>query len=223
MICLTLSGNTLSSCLEEIRANREYIDLAELRLDLLSEDEQRKAAEFPAMADLPVILTLRRKEDGGKCTLSERERRQLLLSALEGNFAYVDIEEDVKKNDVEAKAREKGVKIIRSFHDFSGIPDDIYSRIYRLAERGDIAKAAVTPHTIQDLLTLFRISEELKDIPKIIIGMGDWGIPIRILYKKAGSLLTFASSGNAVAPGQVSARDLKLLYRADKENDRTAI
>lgn len=223
MICLTLSGNTLSSCLEEIRANREYIDLAELRLDLLSEDEQRKAAEFPAMADLPVILTLRRKEDGGKCTLSERERRQLLLSALEGNFAYVDIEEDVKKNDVEAKAREKGVKIIRSFHDFSGIPDDIYSRIYRLAERGDIAKAAVTPHTIQDLLTLFRISEELKDVPKIIIGMGDWGIPIRILYKKAGSLLTFASSGNAVAPGQVSARDLKLLYRADKVNDRTAI
>ena len=152
MICLTLSGNTLSSCLDEINQNREYIDLAELRLDLLTEEEQKRAAEFPAMAGMPVILTLRRKEDGGKCTLSERERRQLLLSALDGDFSYVDIEEDVKKNDVEAKAREKGVKIIRSFHDFSGIPDDIYSRIYRLSERGDIAKAAVTPHTIQDRL-----------------------------------------------------------------------
>ena len=59
-------------------------------------------------------------------TLSEKERRALLLSALDGDFAYVDIEEDVKKNDVEEKARAKGVKIIRSFHDFSGIPDDIY-------------------------------------------------------------------------------------------------
>ena len=223
MICLTLSGNTLESCLEEIEANRSYIDSAELRLDYLTPEDQKKAASFPSMAELPVILTLRRKEDGGKCTLSERERRSLLLSALDGDFAYVDIEEDVKKNDVEDKAREKGVKIIRSFHDFSGIPDDIYSRLYRLAERGDIAKAAVTPHTTQDLLTLFRIAEELKDVPKIIIGMGDWGIPIRILYKRAGSLLTFACSGEAVAPGQVSARDLKLLYRADQVNERTGI
>ncbi len=223
MICLTLSGNTLSGCLEEIRQNRAYIDLAELRLDFLSPEEQRRAAEFPAMTDVPLILTLRRKEDGGRCTLSEKERRQLLLAALDGDYAYVDIEEDVKKNDVEQKAREKGVRIIRSFHDFSGIPDDIYSRIYRLAERGDIAKAAVTPHTIQDLLTLFRISEELKDVPKIIIGMGDWGIPIRILYRKAGSLLTFACSGEAVAPGQVSAKDLKMLYRADQVNERTGI
>ena len=45
MICLTLSGNTLSSCLDEIRQNREYIDLAELRLDLLEPEEQKKAAE----------------------------------------------------------------------------------------------------------------------------------------------------------------------------------
>ena len=223
MICLTLSGNTLASCLDEIKQNRQYIDLAELRVDLLQEDEQKKASSFPSMTDVPVILTLRRKEDGGKCVLSEKERRQLLLSALDGDFAYVDIEEDVKKTDVEDKARSKGIKIIRSFHDFSGIPDDIYSRIYRLAERGDIAKAAVTPHTIQDLLTLFRIAEELKDVPKIIIGMGDWGIPIRILYKKAGSLLTFASSGEAVAPGQVSAKDLKMLYRADQVNERTGI
>ena len=223
MICLTLSSSTLESCLDEIRENRKYIDLAELRLDLLNPDEQKKAASFPSMTDVPLILTLRRKEDGGRCELSEKERRQLLLSALDGDYAYVDIEEDVKKNDVEMKAREKGVRIIRSFHDFSGIPDDIYSRIYRLSERGDIAKAAVTPHTIQDLLTLFRISEELKDVQKIIIGMGDWGIPIRILYKKAGSMLTFACSGAAVAPGQVSAKDLKVLYRADKVNERTGI
>ena len=139
MICLTLSGTTLASCLDEIRQNREYIDLAELRLDYLVPEEQKKASSFPAAAGLPVILTLRRKEDGGRCTLPERDRRQLLLEALDGDFAYVDIEEDVKKNDVEAKAREKGVKIIRSFHDFSGIPDDIYSRIYRLSERWDIA------------------------------------------------------------------------------------
>ena len=223
MICLTLSGSTLMENAETIRSNRAYIDAAELRVDYLNEDEQKKASLFPAMVDIPVILTLRRTIDGGRCGLSERQRRSILLSALEGDFAYVDIEDDIKRSDVEDKAREKGVKIIRSFHDFSGIPDDIYSRIYKAAEKGDIAKAAVTPHSVADLLTLFHVSDELKGIDKIIIGMGEWGVASRILYKRCGSMLTFAASGTAVAPGQVNARDLKLLYRADRISDRTAI
>ena len=223
MICLTLSSSTLDGCCEQIRRNRDYIDIAELRLDLLDGSETEKANAFPTMAGIPVILTLRRVSDGGRCALSERARRQLLLAALEGDFAYVDIEEDVKKSEVEAKAREKGVKIIRSFHDFEGVPEDIYSRIHHLTERGDIAKAAVTPHSIHDVLMLFHVADELKDVPKIIVGMGEWGIPLRILYARTGSFLTFACDGEPVAPGQVSARDLKLLYRADRVDGRTAI
>ncbi len=222
MICLTLSSPTLELCQEEIRKNREYIDMAELRLDLLDPEEMKRASLFPSMTDVPVILTLRRECDGGRCTLPERQRRAILVSALDGDFKYVDIEEDIKRNEVEIKAREKGVKIIRSFHDFEGMPEDIYSRIYRLSERGDIAKAAVTPHSVQDLMTLFRIADELKDVPKIIIGMGEWGVPLRILYRKSGSMLTFASD-REVAPGQLSAKSLKTLYHADQVDDRTAI
>ena len=222
MICLTLSAATLEENAELVRANRAYIDIAELRVDLLNEDEQARASLFPAMVDIPVILTLRRVQDGGRCALSERHRRQILLSALEGGFAYVDIEEDIKRNEVENAARERGMKIIRSFHDFEGMPEDIYSRIYRLSERGDIAKAAVTPHSVQDLMTLFRVADELKDVPKIIIGMGEWGVPLRILYRKSGSMLTFASD-REVAPGQLSAKSLKTLYHADQVDDRTAI
>ena len=73
------------------------------------------------------------------------------------------------------------------------------------------------------MLTLFRISDELKDVEKIIIGMGEWGIPTRILYRRCGSMLTFASDGDAVAPGQISAKELKTLYHADRVTDRTAI
>ncbi len=223
MICLTLSAQSIDECCEQIRRNREYIDIAEVRADFMSKEEQKRLSELPAMTDVPLILTLRRVEDGGRCTLSEKARRQVLLPALDGDYAYVDIEEDVKKGEVEAKARERGIRIIRSFHDFSGIPDDIFLRLQRLAEKGDIAKAAVTPHSILDVLKLFRIADELRDVPKIIVGMGEWGIPVRILYRRAGSLLTFASDGAAVAPGQLTAKELKTLYRADKVNDETAI
>ena len=59
MICYTLSEPTLSGCLKQIEQNREYIDICELRLDLLDEDEQKNAHLFPELVDIPVILTLR--------------------------------------------------------------------------------------------------------------------------------------------------------------------
>lgn len=222
MICLTLSGSTLSDDLRAVKENREYIDMCELRLDFLTEDEQKRASIFPSLVDLPVILTFRRLQDGGCLNISEKSRRAILVSALDGDFKYVDIEEDVKRSEVEDKAREKGVRIIRSLHDFEKVPEDIYSKLYHLSEKGDIAKVAVTPRSFQDVFTLFRVEEELKGVDKIVIGMGEYGVATRILYKKLGSMLTFASS-NEVAPGQISAKELKLEYRADHVNDRTAI
>ncbi len=226
MICLTLSGPSIESNLKEFNDNRSYIDICELRLDLLSPQEQKKAYTFASLVDLPVILTMRRVSDGGKCTMSERNRRAFLIETLKaGSFSYVDIEDDVKKNDIELCAREKGVKIIRSYHNYEKVPEDIFSRILALSKRGDIAKVALTPNSVQDVITLFRINEELKDIDKIVIGMGDWGVSTRILYKKMGSLLTFGSSVSKsnIAPGMISVKELKELYRADKINDRTGI
>ena len=224
MICLTLSGPTILDNLKALADNKDYVDICELRLDLLSPSEVAKAADFPSMVDIPVILTLRRVSDGGKCTLQEKARRSLLIDTMKnGGFSYVDIEDDVKKSDVEEAAHSLGMKVIRSYHDFEGVPADIFSRVHSLASRGDVAKIAVTPHNTADVMTLFRINEELKDVPKIIIGMGEWGVDTRILYKKMGSILTFGSNGKAVAPGMISARELKLLYRADQLNDNTGI
>lgn len=226
MICLTLSGPTIEDNLKEFRDNRSYIDICELRLDLLSPEEQKKASLFPSLVDLPVILTCRRTQDGGKCNMTERNRRSLMIATLNGGeFAYVDIEDDVKKNDVEETARAKGVRIIRSYHDFEKVPEDIFSHLMALSRRGDIAKIAVTPHSISDVMTLFRINDELKDIEKIVIGMGDWGVCTRVLYRKMGSILTFGSSVSkeGIAPGMISVRDLKELYRSDRVNDRTGI
>ena len=224
MICLTLSGPTLLDNLKALNDNKDCVDICELRLDLLSPSEVCKAADFPSMVDIPVILTLRRVSDGGKCTLQEKARRSLLIETMKnGGFSYVDIEDDVKKSDVEEAAHSLGMKVIRSYHDFEGVPADIFSRVHSLASRGDVAKIAVTPHSTADVMTLFRINEELKSVPKIIIGMGEWGVATRILYKKMGSILTFGSNGKAVAPGMISARELKYLYRADKLNENTGI
>ncbi|MGD1816934.1 MAG: shikimate dehydrogenase [Pleomorphochaeta sp.] len=237
MICLTTTESTLTNALKQVERNKPYIDMVELRLDLLEEAELASAQIFPRLCALPTIATFRRVSDGGKSQLSDKIRMiKLREIVLQGDFSYVDIEEDVKKSDLKIKGeddsprfdfenelRNKGVKIIRSFHDMEKIPANLFSLVTKLAKKGDIPKVAVTPNTIVDVVSLFRINEELKDVKeKIIIGMGDYGVCTRILYKKIGSLLTFASE-NEIAPGQLSAKSLKLLYKADQVNNRTNI
>ncbi|NCB01073.1 MAG: shikimate dehydrogenase [Spirochaetia bacterium] len=223
MIALVLTGTSLDENITLIKQNKSYIDLVELRIDLLSPEEQKKAYTFPSLTPLPVILTCRRKIDGGAFTESEKLRLTLLEETIKGNFAYIDIEEDIKKSTLLQKAIDKGIEIIRSFHDFTSIPTDLYHRITKIAAKGSIPKIAVTPNSILDVIHLFRIEQELKHIEKkIIIGMGPFGVPTRILYKRLGSMLTFTSV-NEIAPGQISAKNMKTLYRGDKVNERTHI
>jgi 3-dehydroquinate dehydratase/shikimate dehydrogenase len=81
---------------------RKLIDLAELRVDCLDPDERFLIRSFPEKAGVPVILTIRRKIDGGQYIGGEGARIVLLSKGLafadanrRRNFAYVDIEEDL--------------------------------------------------------------------------------------------------------------------------------
>ena len=74
--------------------------MADLRVDYLTEDEQLYARRFPAMINVPCILTIRREVDGGKFDGTEFSRTALFGRALAfadqnpaKNFAYVDFEE----------------------------------------------------------------------------------------------------------------------------------
>ncbi|MDY4611368.1 MAG: shikimate dehydrogenase [Sphaerochaetaceae bacterium] len=226
MLCLTLTGTTLDEDFSQYERNKAWIKLVELRIDLLDENELDRAASFPQRVDVPVILTCRRVSDGGKCDLQERQRLNLLKRVAAGDFSYVDIEDDVKKSDFEQELHARGVKIIRSFHDCEGMPADIYSRLSRMATKGDIPKIAVTPRTFMDVISLFRVEQELAEVPeKIVIGMGEMGVPTRILYKRTGSFMTFCSDGKSAggAPGHLTPKVMSELYRADQIDKQTHI
>jgi 3-dehydroquinate dehydratase/shikimate dehydrogenase len=223
MICLVLSETTIEENIKLLEQNRAYIDLAELRVDYLKENQYENIIPFSNNANIPLILTCRRTSDGGKFNKSEKERADILSKALEGSFTYIDLEDDFKKSSLENLAKSKGVQIIRSYHDFEKVPSDIFHRINKIAKEGEIPKIAAMVTSVSDLITLFKVKEELKGVDKkIVVGMGDFGFPTRILYKKIGSMLTFVSS-NEVAPGHISAKEMKILYKADKVDDNTRI
>ena len=76
-ICLCLCGKTLDEDLEILDKYRNWIDIAELRVDYLSNDERLYVSKCPAMAGIPCILRIRRKIDGGEAMEGEENDRTI--------------------------------------------------------------------------------------------------------------------------------------------------
>jgi 3-dehydroquinate dehydratase/shikimate dehydrogenase len=235
-ICLCLTGKTLARNQEILEKNRKYVDLAELRVDCLDPDERFLIRRFPEMVRVPVILTIRRERDGGLFVGGEGARITLLSKGLafaeadrRHNFAYVDLEEDLDVPSLEEAVRTFGTRIIRSFHDFSGVGENLSGRMRNLRRAGDeIVKAAVMPQSMSDVVKVYETARETWNMEKIILCMGDYGHNTRILANLLGSYLTYAAvQGEADfppgAPGQISPQDLVDFYRFRSISAKTRI
>ena len=227
MLCLTLNGATMQENFAVLAQNEPYVQILELRIDTLNLDlktELEAATTFPAHTKLPVILTCRRKTDAGQFTQSERKRLSLLKKVSAGNFAYVDLEANVRKSAFEQELKAQGKKIIKSIHSFDGLPDNLELKISHIIAKGDIPKVAVQINGIKDLVNLFKLAKRFDKVDeKIIIGMGRYGLASRVLYRKLGSMLTFCSAYDPQAVGLIGARTMKELYRADQVGPQTSV
>ncbi|MDR0600638.1 MAG: type I 3-dehydroquinate dehydratase [Treponema sp.] len=224
-ICLCLTGKTLAQNLEVLDKYRKYADMVELRVDCLEADERFVIRRFPEQAGLPVILTIRRRIDGGHFNSGEGARVSILSRGLafaetdrRRNFAYVDLEEDLEVPGLEEAVRTFGTRIIRSFHDLKGITN-VTQRLKAMCRVGDeIVKAAVTPQNMEDVFTLYRaVRRECYGMEKIVLCMGPLGVNTRILAEHMGSCFTYASpleeNYPIAAPGQLDPKDLVENYR----------
>src|SRR6185503_11544677 len=149
----------------------------------------------------PVILTLRRPQDGGKYSGSEEERRMLLRSAIAEGVDYIDLEEDVAA----MIPRYGKTKRIVSLHDFRKTPDNLEEIHARLAALdADIVKIATTANNTHDNLRLLQLMRNAS-VPTVAICMGDIGTPSRILAGRFGAPFTFATFHHerTLAPGQL--------------------
>jgi 3-dehydroquinate dehydratase/shikimate dehydrogenase len=225
-ICLSVIESTIEENIARIDEFRDAIDLVELRADFLREDEIPYIARFPAKAGLPVILTLRRKSDGGMFSGDEEERVRIMKNALDGGFSYVDCEEDLGSTGIEEKIEAGGGgRVIRSFHDFTGIPDNLTARMKNIARRPqELPKASVMPKCSADLYKLITCFRELEGMEKILLGMGTFGFPTRVLAPLLGSFLTFCSVPDRLAAsGHIDPHTISTLYRFRQISSKTAL
>ena len=235
-ICLCLTAKTLGRNLQILERYRKHVDLVELRVDCLDPDERLFIRRFPEQANVPVILTIRRDIDGGYYVSGEGARVNLMAKGLayadmdkRKNFAYIDLEEDLRVPSLEEAARTFGTRIIRSYHNIKGDEDNLSAKIRSMLNNGDeIIKVGITANSTWDVLNILRAGKELKGRDKIFIAIGHYGIYSRILAEQFGSFLSYTSpsaENDAVhgAPGQFDAEVMDRLYRFRKITAATKI
>jgi 3-dehydroquinate dehydratase/shikimate dehydrogenase len=224
LVCLSLTARTIAENLAVLERYRDIIDIVELRADLLDPSEAFALRDFPSLAGLPCILTVRRKCDGGGFVDGEGQRLVMLAKAIayarpdkSANYAYVDLENDFRVPSIEEACHTFGTRVIRSRHDVSGMPRDLDEAWSELAlEPHEIPKLAVTPKSAADFTALINWATALPRGERIIVGMGEYGMPSRILAERLGSCLAYTSairSGLPIAaPGHLDPVALQETY-----------
>src|SRR5689334_4248710 len=197
----------------------EGADLIELRLDCLERAPENLAEKIRG----PVILTYRPSEQGGHRELTREERLKFWKTAPRGENIWWDIEGDLAHELAPDWSR-----VIVSHHDFNRVPDDLHDLYQRLAATpAHVIKIAFQADDISDCIAAFellaRARREGREI--IPIAMGNAGIATRVLGPSRGAFLTYGSQDDesATAPGQVTVRNLRELYRISEIDGDTIV
>lgn len=226
LICTPLVGRTFDRLIAELdEVLPKKPDVLEWRVDFFEDIGDATAVIAAATAiknkagKVPLLFTRRSVSEGGEnITLSEAQVISLYRAVCASNCIDL-IDYEIAKGpaniaQVRASACDNGVLLVLSFHNFSFTPGlETLTEQFLLADQlgADVAKVAVMPRDLDDLLTLLtatrQASKKLR-IPLISMSMGPLGAITRVAGSVFGSAMSFAVGAASTAPGQLPIEDL---------------
>jgi 3-dehydroquinate dehydratase / shikimate dehydrogenase len=230
-VCLALSGDTIDDMLASAESMARDNPFLEFRLDYL----KQPLAGLPKIHRflethqyVTAIGTCRRAENGGRFKGSLASQLEVLTKAHAAGCQIVDLEiQSALKAKREAIARLRSrAGLIVSFHDFRATRnlDETLEKMLKVP--ADFYKVVSTATTLSDNVTMMKFLQTQSDQHALIgLCMGEQGIISRVLSVRAGSVFTFGavSADLKTAPGQISAGDLRSIYRIDQVDAATRV
>lgn len=226
LICTPLVGRTLDAILGELAVVLpKKPDVLEWRVDFFEKIGDAAAVIAAAAAikkeagSIPLLFTRRSTIEGGeKIALDEAQVIAMYTAVCESKtIDLIDYEmanEAANIVRVREAAKANGIKLVLSFHNFSYTPglETLAAKFLTADQLGaDVAKVAVMPRDLDDVLTLLTATREASKklrIPLVSMSMGPYGAMTRLFGWTFGSAMTFAVGASSSAPGQVPIEDL---------------
>ncbi|HVZ59733.1 MAG TPA: shikimate dehydrogenase [Terriglobales bacterium] len=230
-LCVPVIGDSPAEMFrkaEEVVKSNSFI---ELRLDYL----RTPAQALPPLKrfldyhpQVTAIATCRRVPGGGKFRGSVASEVDLLTKAASAGCQIIDVEIETAEamKPAEYERLRSRATVVLSFHDFKGTRklQETFSKMQ--AYPADFYKVVSTATRLYDNVVMMRFLQEQRDRHSMVgLCMGEQGLISRVLALRAGSSFTFASSGlgEETAPGQITARELRDIYRIDNLDAATRI
>jgi 3-dehydroquinate dehydratase/shikimate dehydrogenase len=201
----------------------------EIRLDYLRSPEaglsvlRHLRKQHP---ELYLLATCRHKENHGGFKGTVDSQIALLARSVEAGAQLLDLEiesaEPARKllDELRRKA-----SLVVSYHNFKNAPalDPIWRRLRRV--EADAYKIAVAARKPSDDLRVANFFRAKREMPLIAFAMNEIGAPTRVLSLAAGCAFTYAAplAGKGTAPGQMPAKLIRNLYRAEKLGKHTKV
>jgi len=209
----------LENARREVNAGESFF---EFRLDYLPTPEQGIALIrkfLYAHPECSILATCRRHQNHGRFNGSVEDQIRILDAALDAGSRAVDVEIESGENAISRldALRGKG-KLLLSYHNYDGTPspETVLRRMLRISADG--YKIVTTARKPSDNSRILALVKAHPRTPLIVLAMGETGFPTRVLATAWGGMFTYAAPNAAegTASGQVSARELRHLYRLEK-------
>jgi len=230
-VCVAVIGSDANEMAEKAEALVRDNSFLEFRLDYLSKPGLAMARLKSFTESHPstvVIATCRRAASGGKFRGSIAAQLEVLSKAAMAGCPLVDVELQTasKCKPAQLDRLRSRAALILSFHDFRATKklDETLGKM--LACPADFYKIVSTATTLSDNVTMIKFLGREGDRHSLVgMCMGEQGIISRVLGLRAGSVFTFAaaSSSEATAPGQVTAQELRSVYRIEQVDAATRV
>jgi len=238
-LTVPIAAKDLNQARQQIEAAQSFgAEMLELRTDYLenlSVDLVGKliaGVKSAAGRRPPIIVTCRDKRQGGCVAYPDQLRVDVLTSALKAGVEFIDFEyenflsmENQERIKVALSESSTG-RLILSAHNFKTKFADI-SKLHRQITTvypAAIPKLVYTANHINDCFEAFDLLHQTGG-ERIAWCMGQAGLVSRIIAKKLGSFVAYASidQETATAPGQLTVEQFKKLYRCDYINSDTEL
>jgi 3-dehydroquinate dehydratase/shikimate dehydrogenase len=229
-ICVALGLPRVETLLEHAKREIENGEtFLEFRLDYLDQPEKGLPAIKAFLAAHPeatLLATCRRHHNHGRFEGSVEHELAILNAAIDHGAQAVDVEIETAEVSISklAALRDRA-RLIISWHNFETTPnlEVALRRLTRIP--ADAYKLVTTARKPSDVGRVLAVGKHNPRIPLIILAMGETGFATRVLSPACNGIFTYAAptSAEGTAAGQVSSRQLRKQYRADRLSRSTKI
>jgi len=217
-ICASVAPQDIQSISKQADQAFELgADYVEIRFDFLKPEQLQSAVDAAKRIKGRAVFTLRSRDQGGKFAGSEPDRIKWLHRLAEQKPMLLDVElHTLQENDELADFLEtQKTPVLVSWHDFQETPpsDKIADMLSEMRVYSNYVKIVTTANSLDDSLRMLELYETATGLHPIFFAMGEAGVVSRVMCTVVGNApFTYASLEKAVAPGQLTIKQMRKLY-----------